>query len=157
MSEIARDPIHGPATPLPLLAGETLLAEWRADPATYWRGHAIMAVIGGIIAGVALLASQNPSPWVGPIAAAAAMGIRGSYLASEALALNWRLTDRRLLGPGGRTISLPQIARARPFLGDVQIITRSGDKHLMKYMADTKPVIAAIDAARNGHHSRGPQ
>jgi hypothetical protein len=52
------------------------------------------------------------------------------------------------LGPGGRILGLGEITKARPFLGDVQIITRSGDKHLMKYMADAQAVCAAIDRAR---------
>jgi hypothetical protein len=132
----------------PLRPGEQMLAEWPADTASYWRSHGIMAVLGGLVAGVALVAVGNPTPWVGPIAAAAAMGARGWYLASEALAANWRLTDQRLQGPGGRTMSLAQIKLARPFLGDVQVVTRSGDKHLMKYMADKAAVAAAIDAAR---------
>ncbi|MDP4031862.1 MAG: hypothetical protein Q8P60_03225 [Pseudorhodobacter sp.] len=150
MPEIIRDPIHGPATPTPLHEGETLRCEWQADKATYWRSHAIMAAVGGAAAGILLLALGNPAPWVGPLAAIAALGIRGAYLASESLALSWRLTDRRLLGPGGRAIGLAEISRARPFFGDVQIVTLNGDKHLMKYMADAKAVIAAIDAARAG-------
>lgn len=148
MPNISRDTIHGPAAPEPLLPGEVLLHTWAADKATYWRGHGIMAVIGGFIAGVVLVYLQNPDPWVGPLAAIAALGLRGWYLASEALALSWRLTDRRLLGPGGRTLRLADIDKARPFLGDVQIITRSGDKHLMKYMAQASPVVAAIEAAK---------
>ncbi|MGB8813012.1 MAG: hypothetical protein WCC57_07485 [Paracoccaceae bacterium] len=147
---LPRDSIHGPIAPTPLNPGETLLHNWAADKTTYWRGHAIMAAIGGIIAGIALIAAGNPDPWVGPVAAIIAMGIRGSYLASEALALTWRLTDKRLLGPGDRSIGLAEITRARPFFGDVQIVTHKGDKHLMKYMAATAPVIAAIDAARQG-------
>ncbi|MDZ4094899.1 MAG: hypothetical protein U1D35_08315 [Paracoccaceae bacterium] len=150
MSDLLRDSIHGLSGALPLIPGETLLNTWVTDRASYWRSHAIMALIGGITAGIVLVYLGNPTPWVGPVAAAGALGVRGAYLASEALALTWRLTDRRLLGPGGRNVALPQITTARPFLGDVQIITRSGDKHLMKYMTDAKPVIAAIDAARKG-------
>ena len=33
---------------------------------------------------------------------------------------------------------------ARPFLGAVQIVTHSGDKHLMKYMADPAATAARI-------------
>lgn len=134
----------------PLRPGEVMLAEWPADKASYWRSHGIMAVLGGFVAGVALVAIGNPTPWVGPVAAVAAMGARGWYLASEALAAHWRLTDQRLQGPGGRTVSLAQIKLARPFLGDVQVVTKSGDKHLMKYLANQASVVAAIEAAREG-------
>jgi hypothetical protein len=134
----------------PLRPDEVMLVEWPADKGSYWRSHGIMAVLGGLIAGVVLVAIGNPTPWVGPVAAVAAMGARGWYLASEALAANWRLTNQRLQGPGGREVALAQIKLARPFLGDVQVVTRAGDKHLMKYMADTAAVVAAIEGARNG-------
>jgi hypothetical protein len=150
MPELPRDSIMGPAVMAPLRPGEVMLAEWPADIGSYWRSHAVMAVLGGFVAGVALVVIQNPTPWVGPVAAVAAMVARGWYLASEALAVEWRLTDQRLQGPGGRDIALAQIKLARPFLGDVQIVTRSGDKHLMKYLADKPAALAAIEAAQQG-------
>lgn len=147
MAEIKRDTLFGPAAPLPLNPGETLLADWQADRRIYWRGHAVMALAGGAAAFAVLMITANPTPWVGPLAVVAALGIRGAYLASEVLALHWRLTDRRLLGPGGRSIGLAEITAARPFFGDVQIVTRGGDKHLMKYPSDARAVIEAIEAA----------
>lgn len=150
MPELPRDTVMGEAVKSPLRPDEAMLAEWDADKNAYWRSHAIMAVLGGFVAGVVLVAIGNPSPWVGPVAAVAAMGARGWYLASEALTAQWRLTDQRLQGPGGREIELAQIKLARGFLGDVQIVTHSGDKHLMKYMADQNAVIAAITAAKQG-------
>jgi len=36
----------------------------------------------------------------------------------------------------------------------VQVVTRSGDKHLIKYMADAPAVIAAIEDARSGKPGR---
>jgi len=126
--------------------GETLLAEFRADRAAYWRGHLLMAVLGGGLAGFVLLAMGNPSPWVGPVGAVLALLVRGWYLASETLALRWHLTDRRLVIPGGRAFRLADITQTRPFLGDVQVITRQGDKHLIKYQPAA--TVAAIDRAR---------
>jgi hypothetical protein len=70
------------------------------------------------------------------VGAVLAIGARAAYLASEALGDVWRLTDRRLLGPGGRAIPLAQIKAARPVLGAVQITTTAGDRHLIKYLAD---------------------
>ncbi|EEW25182.1 hypothetical protein [Rhodobacter ferrooxidans] len=150
MPEIKRDTLFGSNIPTPLAEGETLLQSWTSDRASYWRGHAILALVGGVIAGIVLVARGDPAPWVGPVAAVLAIGARAAYLASEALVLNWRLTNRRLLGPAGRNIPLGDISKARPFFGDVQIVTHGGDKHLMKYLADAPAVITAIDAARQG-------
>lgn len=149
MPDLPRDTVMGEVVMAPLRPGEVMLAEWGADKGSYWRSHGVMALLGGFVAGAVLVAIGNPTPWVGPLAAVAAMGARGWYLASEALVAHWRLSDQRLQGPGGRNISLAQIKLARPFLGDVQVVTLSGDKHLMKYMADAGAVVAAITSAKN--------
>jgi len=150
MHEIKRDSLFGPNAPLPLAEGETLRETWTTDRATYWRGHAILALLGGVVAGIILVLMGDPAPWVGPVAAVLAIGARAAYLASEARDLTWRLTDQRLLGPAGRNLALSDIAKARSLFGDVQVVTRSGDKHLIKYMADARAVIAAIEDARAG-------
>ncbi len=128
--------------------GETLLAEFRADRAAYWRGHLVMAVVGGALAGLALLLIGNAAPWVGPLGAGAALLVRGAYLAGETLSLRWHLSDRRLVLPGGRAFQLGDITLVRRFLGDVQIVTRQGDKHLIKYQADPAATAATITRAR---------
>ena len=130
-----------------LAEGEVVREEFRADRGTYWRQHLIMAVLLGTAAGLVLMWQGNPYPVVGPVAAVLAIGARAAYVASEALGENWRLTDRRLLGPGGRSIPLAQLRAARPFLGAVQIVTLSGDKHLMKYLSDPAATAARILAA----------
>ena len=144
--KITRDTLLGGG--IDLEPGEQIIAEFAPDPALYWRGHIMMAGIGGALALVVLLAMGQAAPWVGPIGAFAALGIRGWYLASETLALRWQLTNQRLILPGGRAFGLGAITGARLFLGDVQVTTRSGDKHLMKYMADAQGVIAAIETAQ---------
>ncbi|KAF0114699.1 MAG: hypothetical protein FD150_1408 [Rhodobacteraceae bacterium] len=134
MARIEPDAILAQTTPLQ--DGEKVQAEFRADRTAYWRSHLIMAVVLGAVAGLILIWQGNPYPVAGPFGAAIAIGARAAYLASEALAETWRLTDRRLLGPGGRAIPLSQIRSARPFLGAVQITTTSGDRHLIKYLVD---------------------
>lgn len=123
---------------------ERVLAEFHADRAVYWKGHLVTAVIFGALAGFALIAIGNPYPVMGPIGAGLAIAGRGAFLASEALTDVWQVTDRRLLGPVARSIPLAQIAQVRPFLGAVQIITRSGDKHLLKYLANAETVADEI-------------
>lgn len=146
MARIEPDSIHGHAAPLQ--AGERVEAEFRADRVAYWRGHLILAVVLGTAAGLFLLWQGNPYPVAGPIGAMLAIGARAAYLASEALTEVWRLTDRRLLGPGGRVIPRGQIRSARPFLGAVQITTTTGDRHLIKYQADPSATAARIGGGR---------
>ncbi|MBN2629876.1 MAG: hypothetical protein JXR75_04990 [Rhodobacteraceae bacterium] len=126
-----------------LLDGERLIATFTPDRATYWRGHVIMAVVLGAGAGLFLLWQGNPYPVMGPLGAGAAIAIRAAYVASEAMSDLWYLTDRRLIGPRDAVVPRARIKAARPFFGSVQIITDTGDKHLIKYLADP-----ATDAAR---------
>ncbi|MDP2079938.1 MAG: hypothetical protein U0934_17275 [Pseudotabrizicola sp.] len=128
----------------PILSeGETLVATFTPDRLTYWRAHLIMAIALGAAVGLVLLWQGNPYPVMGPIGAALAIAVRALYVASEALGDLWTLTDRRLIGPRGLTLPRAQITTARPFFGSVQVITATGDKHLIKYLADP-----AADAAR---------
>ena len=149
MSRIEPDSIMGHAAPL--LEGERVIQEFRPDRATYWRAHLIMALALGVFAGLVLLWQGNPYPVVGPVAAVLAIGARAAFVASEAMAEVWRLTDRRLLGPAGRVIPLAQLQAARPFLGAVQVVTSTGDKHLIKYQADPAATAAQLTAARGRH------
>ena len=142
--------------PLPdLEPGEKLLAEFRPDTARYWRDHAIMALLGMGVIGVVLWAMESPHVAIGSLGAVLALAVRGLYLASETRALRWRLTDRRLILPGGqRAIGLLELETARVLLGDVQVISRSGDKHLMKHLADGPGAVAQILAARDKRAKR---
>lgn len=147
MSKITRDPILG--REIALDPGEKLLAVFRPDAGVYWRTNGIMAVLAGAIAGAALAYGGNAAPWVGPIAAVLAIGLRAAYLKSEALAEEWKLTNRRLIGPGGRVASLSGLKEVRAFFGAVQLVGAS-DKYLMKYHADPAATIAAIEKAKGG-------
>lgn len=142
MTQITRDSLL--TGPLPLAEGEVLLASFRADRTAYVRAQLILSVVFGTVAGVVLVVMQNPHPWVGPLAALLAMGARAAFLASEALTAEWRLTDRRVLGPSGQTIPRADLTRAQRLFGDVVLITRNGEKHLMKYMADADAVLDTL-------------
>ena len=149
MARIEPDAIMGHAVrPDP---DEPVLEEFRADRMVYWKAHLVMAVVLGTVAGLVLLWQGNPFPAAGPIGAAIAIGARAAYLASEALSDRWLLTGRRLIGPAGRVIPLAQLRLARPFLGAVQIVTLSGDKHLMKYLSDPQAAARRVlNAAGRG-------
>lgn len=134
MGRIKPDSVMG--HPSPLGEGERVVQEFRPDRASYWRAHLVMAVLLGVMAGLVLLWLANPYPVVGPVGAVMAIAARATFVQSEAMAEVWRLTDRRLLGPGGRAIALIDLQTARSFLGSVQVVTRTGDKYLMKYQAN---------------------
>lgn len=122
--------------------------EFRPDAARYWANHLATGVVLGGLAGLALVAMGNPHPWAGPAAALAALGLRAVYLKSEALADVWRLADGALVGPGARRVELAQIVTVRKLMGHVQVVTKSGDKHLIRYLADAGAAVAVIEAAR---------
>ncbi|SEK60485.1 hypothetical protein [Roseovarius nanhaiticus] len=142
------DPILRPDTaPAQLDDGERVRDVFRADRATYWRDHALMAA-AAMAAGMAVLAALgNPHIWTGAVGGLAAIAIRAFYLSSEALQDEWRLTDSRLLGPGSAVIPLAEISVVRGLGSAVQVVTRAGDKYLVKYMADRRRAEARIAAA----------
>jgi hypothetical protein len=144
-----------PAAPVGLASGEKLLAEFHPDKGRYWRAHGIMAVALMAIAGIVLWAIDSPYPAIGSLGAILAVAVRGAYLASETLGLVWWLTERRVILPDGqRAVNLLDIARVRTILGDVQIVTRSGDKHLLKHIARPEDVIGQIEQARDRRSKR---
>ena len=127
---------------------ERILDRFRGDSGTYWREHAWLAAIA-MAAGMAILwAMGNPHVWTGAIGGLAAIAVRALYLASDETRMEWHLTNQRLLGPGPRAIALDNITTVRSLFSAVQVVTVTGDKHLLKYQADAPAVIAAIDAAR---------
>jgi hypothetical protein len=138
MARIEPDPIMG--HPAELAPGEKIVTEFRPDLQVYWRAHLVMAVILGTGAGLVLMWLQNPFPVMGPVGAVMAIAARAAFVQSEAMGEVWRLTDRRLLGPGGRAITLVQLQDAHAFLGAVQVTSTTGDRHLIKYQSDPAAV-----------------
>jgi hypothetical protein len=136
--------------------GEKVLAEWRADRAQYWRAHAIMAGLAAAAGGVFFWATGANAGGVlgGVLGGLLAITVRGAYLADEQFRSVWRLTDRRVIQPAGGTLGLLEIETARLILGDLQLITRTGDKHLVKHLADAPAALGALTAARDKRQRR---
>lgn len=153
-TEITRDEVHnyipGAASELPLAEGEVVSQVFTSDKRRYWADHAAFGAIG--IAGVILIlpifgkAGDIPA---GIAAVVLALALRGAYLYSEQMARRWQLTDRRLIGPQGRQVVLLQIKTVRRLMGDVQVVSNDGSKHLIKHLADGQAVINAIEAAKS--------
>lgn len=146
MSDILPRPAD---TDLTLEKGEKVLTRLRSDRGRYWRDHAVLAVLGMAGAGTVLWLLGSEHVAIGSLGAVLALGVRGLYLASEQLKSVWVLTDRRLVLPGGRSVMLLEIETVRKLMGDMQIITRAGDKHLIKHIADPEAMLALIEQARS--------
>ena len=135
--------------PVTLEKGEKMLREVASDRARYWRDTISMGLVLAVLVGVALWLMGNQYALIGVAGALAAAAARGFYLASEQLSFRWRLTDRRLILPSGGSVMLLEMETIRRLFGDVQIITRGGDKHLVKHVADAPELVAAITGARD--------
>ncbi|UWQ38022.1 hypothetical protein PNH50_03170 [Leisingera aquaemixtae] len=122
--------------------------EFKPDRGAYVRAHAWMAAIGmgGAMAVLWIMGSTHI--WTGAIGGLAAIALRGWYMASEELAVVWTLTEDALTGPAGRGVALSQIGTVRTMGSYVQVVTKGGDKHLIKYQADPAATLNAIERAK---------
>ena len=135
--------------------GEKLLGSIRADRHRYWRDHALLAVVGMAGVGVVLWLIGSEHVAIGSLGAVLALAVRGAYLYSEQMQATWHLTDKRLIMPDGkRSLMLLEIDKVRRLMGDMQLITRSGDKYLVKHLADPQAEVARIEAARDRRAKR---
>ncbi|WP_136441819.1 hypothetical protein [Pacificoceanicola onchidii] len=120
------------------------MTEFRPDRQTYIQSHltlAAVAMAGGMLI---LWIAGNPHVWTGAIGGLAAVAIRGWYLMDEALGEAWTMDETTLNGPGGRIVRLSDLANVKKIGSAVQLITKSGDKHLIKFQGDPEGVVARI-------------
>ncbi|MBC7145076.1 MAG: hypothetical protein H5U24_06685 [Thioclava marina] len=153
MSKIERDEVlnyrPGPESELPLDEGEQVLAIFTPDQKRYWTDHAVLAVIGAVIVSAVLFwLGKGNQVTIAAFAIVLGMALRGLYFRSEAFARRWQLTDRRLIGPQGKQVMLLEIDAVRSLMGDVQVVTKGGDKHLIRHLADAAPVVREIESAQ---------
>ncbi|MCC6000819.1 MAG: hypothetical protein JJU19_08150 [Pararhodobacter sp.] len=134
---------------LTLEQGEKIVARFQADKGRYWRDHALLALVGMAGVGVVLWLIGSEHVAIGSLGAILALAVRGAYLYREQTGMVWHLTDRRLILPDGkRSVMVLEIDTVRRLLGDMQIITRGGDKYLIKHLADTPAAVARIQDTR---------
>ncbi|WP_299662807.1 hypothetical protein [uncultured Ruegeria sp.] len=117
------------------------------DRGAYICTNAWLAAFAMTGAMVVLWLIGNAYVWTGAPAGLTAIGIRAWYLASEELTATWEMTDTTLTGPGPRKVALNQIQAVNTMGSFVQIVTTSGDKHLIKYQADPAATKAAVERA----------
>lgn len=124
------------------------MTEFRPDKQTYIRAHAVMTAIAMAGGMLILWLIDNPHVWTGAVGGFAAVALRGWYMADEIMEEVWTMTSASLTGPYERKARLEDIVKLRTIAGSVQVITRSGDKHLIKYQPDPQAVIEQINAVR---------
>jgi len=120
-----------------------------ADRNAYNREHLVLLMIGAAGMYWILYLIGNPHPWTGIVGAVFAIFVRWIYVASEAMDVVWNLSKTHLTGPAERSIPLATIKNARTLFSAVQVITHSGDKYMLKYLADTEGTIKEILKARD--------
>ncbi len=118
-----------------------------ADKSAYIRTNTWLAAFAMAGAMVVLWLVGNPYIWTGAPAGLAAVGVRAWYLASEELTNTWQMSKTALTGPGPRNVPLNQIEVVNIMGSFVQIVTKGGDKHLIKYQANPAATKAAIERA----------
>ena len=125
---------------------------FRADRATYIRTQAWLAALAMAGAMAVLWLLGNPYVWTGAVAGLAAIGLRGWYLASEELTNEWVLAGRELRLPNGSTVPLSEIETLNTMMSYVQVVTKGGDKHLIKHQSNPAATCAALETAiARGH------
>ncbi len=127
--------------------GPTEIARYRGDKAVFIRLQVILAVVGAVLLTGGLYLAGNPDWWAGIVGSFAGIAMRGYYIADEQLGFEWVLTTTHLNTPFERALGLDEIATVRSLLGSVQVVTKEGDKFLIKYQAAPEQVIAEINSA----------
>ncbi|MAM62114.1 hypothetical protein [Maritimibacter sp. UBA3975] len=123
---------------------ETAVATFTGNRATYIKEHVMLAAIGSVLAVALLMALGNEHAWTGVVGAVAAIAVRGVYVASEQIGQDWTLTRSELISPAGVRVPRADIVKVRTIFSAAQVITRSGDKYMIKYQADPAATAATI-------------
>jgi len=131
-----------------MTGGGAPAARFAPDRATYVQSHVTLAVLAMPAAMILLWLTGTPHVWTGAVGALAAVAARGWYLMSEELGHVWEMTGDALHGPAQRHVALVDLARVRRIGSAVQLVTRTGDKHLIKFQPEPAAVVARIEAAR---------
>ena len=133
----------------PLTDGETLISTFTPNRGTYIREHIMLAALGAVLLSGFLIFMGNPHAWTGIVGSVIAITLRGTYAMKEQLGLHWHLTNKALIGPDGHRIALLDVDKARHIFSALQIITRSGDKYLIKYQPNPGEGAAQVLSTRD--------
>lgn len=135
---------------------ERLIAEFRPDRRAFFREQAVLALVA-LVAGTALGQLFGLAPvWavLVPVALALAVILRAVMGQAVAMAGVWRLTDRRLAGPGGVALVLADVTDVTTSLGSVVVLTAMGDRQKIRHLADAPGAALLIRQARDEARKR---
>lgn len=132
----------------PLKDDEHIVTSFTGDRKTYIRDHLWLAVFAMLLGMAALWLMGNAHIWTGAVGGLFAITVRGFYLASDDLKARWDLTNQRIMGPQERIADFSEIVEMKVIISSVQLITRSGLKHLIRFQADPKDTLRQIEEAR---------
>ena len=62
--------------------------------------------------------------------------------------MTWQLTDKRLITPSGMSVRRADIEKVRTIFSAAQVVTRKGEKFMIKYQADPAATAAMIETGR---------
>ena len=146
------DRVDGPIIPnAPLAKGEDLIHCFMPCPEVFRRQHLRMTVAAMLIGIGFLWLRHDPNYWAGALIGLAAFAGYGWLMARRELAQRWDLTSHRLIGPGRREVPLSDIAQVRTRGNTVQVVTRDGARHLLKYQPNRDTTRLMIQAVMNGN------
>jgi len=129
--------------------GEKVISSFTSNKPVYIRDHFWLAGFAMILGMAALWITGNDHIWTGAVGGLFAIAVRGFYLASDDLKSRWDLTNQRLMGPQERIIDLSEILELKVLISSVQVISRSGMKHLIRFQSNPKDIITQIEQARS--------
>ncbi len=127
---------------------ETPLAAFRADKRRFFSIQifwVLTTLAVALFVGNLITSGQNLLALMGVVLIAQVFAVMMGY--RRVFSVTWYLTDRRLIGPRGRSILLLEIQKLIPFLGDVQIINNDGRRFRIEHLADAQEAITQIEAA----------
>lgn len=124
-----------------------ITAAFTGSMTTYIKEHVLLAALGAVLATGLLMLMGNPHAWTGAVGAVLAIAVRGVYVASEQVGMTWTLTKTHLISPADKPLPLADIDKVRVIFSAAQVVTKSGEKYMLKYQADPAATKARIEEA----------
>lgn len=124
-----------------------ITAAFTGSMTTYIKEHVLLAALGAVLATGLLKLMGNPHAWTGAVGAVLAIAVRGVYVASEQVGMTWTLTKTHLISPADKPLPLADIDKVRVIFSAAQVVTKSGEKYMLKYQADPAATKARIEEA----------
>ena len=127
-------------------ASEVILTEFRPDLFKYWRDQVVFICATGTIAFVLLQNLDNRFALIAFICVVVFGGVKAVSRGKTVAALEWYLTNQRVLSSDGQAIPLLAIKSARSW-HNVNVVSVDGDVLRLVYLAGPATAASKIRAA----------